>query len=66
MVMKLTPQYGITKFNLMSSVILLDEILSHSYIYIYMCVCVCNLQIKNKYRAYLVHYSGRLPEPQLI
>lgn len=41
MVMKLTPQYSITKFNLMSSVILLDEILSHSYIYIYVCVCVC-------------------------
>lgn len=42
MVMKLTPQYGITKFNLMSSVILLDEFLSHSYIYIcvYLCVCV--------------------------
>lgn len=40
MVMKLTPQYCITKFNLMSSVILLDEILSHWYIYIYMFVCV--------------------------
>lgn len=46
MVMKLTPQYTITKFNLMSSVILLDEILSRSYIYIYPCVCViCKLKI---------------------
>lgn len=40
MVMKLTPQYSITKFNLMSSVILLDEILSHSYIYAYIYMCV--------------------------
>lgn len=66
MVMKLTPQYCITKFNLMSSVILLDEILSHSYIHVCVCVCMRNLQIKNKYRAYLVQYSGRIPETQLI
>lgn len=41
MVMKLTPQYCITKFNLMSSVILLDEILSHSYIHMCVYVFVC-------------------------
>lgn len=41
MVMKLTPQYCITKFNLMSSVILLDEILSYSYIHICVYVFVC-------------------------